>query len=519
MTNKNKKAIFATVISIIAIAVIVPSIFFGISGNEQKWKNDGVIEIWTTNDDNDLLFKKIKENFVDTFNEENTDTEVVLKTISVTDTLGSDIKLRMEAGAEVPNVFIGVPGDSIELVGFGKDTYVFDSADLLSKEMLQGIIPIYDKTQGRDIRPYAPFLDAGESLFINKELMHKAINSMESVKFSKEFIDEFKITKNDTDYSVISQPNTMTINMLNSYDEGQGISLNIFESYEGLEILTNAINQMYGDQFFTFGFDKDVRAAYYTTFNIVENNYDNWLMNSKNKFNFIDSKKSQDSFQEFINFMKRNKDKMWLRETLGTNPTGPFLNHELLMFTGANFNAKYMNSEIDQGLQYRDYSALPAPKKWKKDQEKEFSFMYTKSLNPIKFSEYGDNKEDQTVIKFFDHVYSSLEFEMFLDLAYIPVKTSVDTYQDYYNYISQQFSEELWIENPKKASVTQSLMKTLETIVSGEGNDNHDLLLEPATRSSTIFNNAMFQAVRRSINDPGFDPIGFMINQLETNND
>ncbi len=376
--HKNKKNLFITsIVSIFGFVTLSAIIIPLLLNNKDDFKHDKIIEIWTTNSEKDQFFNSFNEKFVNEFNK-NSDYEVKLVTISPQNSLASDIAIKMEAKGKVPNLFIGIGQDSIYLSEYENNfVSLLNIEDYTDSLVLDNYEYYYDEFQQKNIKPFAPLMINGEALYINNLQMNSFIkfvenNSLFIIDDSFKLIFSYNSSLVENEY--FSNEKIIDNNVLNYFtNKYSSLNKNIFNSFEGLIDLSRLIHSLLiDDTKYSIGFDNDVSAAQYLTFNYVDNNFDDWMFNTSNDLNFIDSEKSQDAYSKFVDSFQFlvNEGDMWIRENNNTNPTLPFINDELTMFIGANFNAKYVNSELEDQIQYDETTIIKTPKKILTNQKK-----------------------------------------------------------------------------------------------------------------------------------------------------
>lgn len=514
----NKKIIIISSIAALALittsAIALPLIF----NNKNDFKDDGHIEIWTTSSEKDQFFNSFKTNFVDEFNK-NSEYKVELVTITPQESLASDIAIKMEAKSEVPNLFIGKGQDSIYLSKFENDfVQLSNMDDYTDSVVLDNYSYYFDDYQEKNIKPYAPLMINGEVLYINELQMQSFIsfvldNSL--LEVDNEFQNLFDYSESETynnyfDIELISSNATLD-NFKLKYSNT--LSVDLFESWEGVIDLSMLIKSLFSDDsIYSFGIDRDVSAAMYLTFNAVGNSYDDWMFNNENDLNFIESTISQNAYSNFVDSYQYLIDEgvMWVRENDNTNPTGPFVNDELTMFVGANFNSKYLNSEDENKIQYDESVITMAPNRLMNDSDDKFVYTKPKTINGLKF---GTN-EDEVTGNFIDFTLSKLnsDYDFFINEGYLPPISTKENFLEFANFINDDSN--FVGSNEKTISLIKSLRMTTASIIESFDDPNMVIFDVPQLETTTLFEELLFESNRMN---NGEEAVEYLINQLEVN--
>ncbi len=516
--------IFITILSLFtSILCIVLFSFF--SNGKNKYKDDGIIEIWTTSNPQDLFYIDFNKYFIDDFNEtygKENNIKVKMTTITPEVSIGSDIAIKMISNDKVPNLFIGKPEDSVSLIGSEKSSYLYDLNDINTSEVMDDVSPVFDEKQGKYIKPYFPLMQSGEDLYINNEHMCQVISFLESnniLHFSDEFKNQFFEEKIESKLNMsLNDIDNNSLNFIKETFLKEGkVSLDIFDSYDGVFAFASLMDSIIvNEDVNTFAFDQDLSSTYYLTFNAVKNNYDDWLFNSDDDMNFVKNKNAQNAYQFFLDEVLKYKDSMWFRKTLNTNPTTPFDNCKLSMFVGANFNSKYINSSKLEQIQYNEVSILAPPTSIFNNQNNKFVFANPKTLIPIKFSIDETLKEDIATKEFLNFVGKKLfsNYDFFVNEGYLPPKTNEQEFNDFNDYIQ---NIDLDKETDKQKSLDKALQSTSKVIDESFKEDNFDYFTIPQVRTTKIFNTIITEANKSYWDSDGdFDAVGYVIKQLNT---
>lgn len=540
-TKKAKLYTSVTSMALIIVGIITPFIYFATMPSSE-WKNDGTINIWLKDDPMGVFYTQFEELFVEPFNEEIEDTgyEVVMTSVTPENSLGDDIGLKMSAGAEVPNIFYGDPSDTLDLLQYEGDVYVYDMTELIPETISSDVLKVYSEEQGKYITPYAPFSNSSNVLFVDGVLMNEIINEVNSSNvgftFSADFVEYFDREEFSTENEIIYTSNgdkpvsdlevtntNVDTSKLEEINNGSTvIDMKIFESYEGVIVLADLLNQTFNknkEQIeYMFAFDHHEESAFYLTYNLVGNDYDNWIISEENEANLIESVAAQEAVMKYYDLMKymNDEDFLWVRENGTTNPTTPFVNHSLLMFDGKNYNAKYIDMPEEGYLQYEEVAYVPAPTKVESESTKEFSYLVTKSLNVIQFSDDGTSGEDIVTAEFIKYVYENINYEMFVQIGYLPPITSNTTMIDFKIYLDQWLIDNEELDGTKEYSVAESLSASLVNLIRTEEED-FDLLYMPITNTYNIYKDSFFTLTQKYIEGEVDDPVQEMINDLNTN--
>ena len=507
-------AILVTVITVILVS------FF--TNGKNKYKDDNVIELWTTNQPRDIFYNDFQSEFIDEFNStygEENDITVKMISVSPETSMGQDIGIKMMANDKVPNLFIGIPEDSISLLDSEKSTYIYDLNDITDSDVMDSVSKVYDDQQDKYIKPYFPMMQSGEVLYINNEHMWQIISFLEEnniLNFSKEFKDQFfeEEIEFNLDMSTDNINNESLTFIKDNFLSGGEVEMSIFDSYDGIFALESLMNSIItNDDIDTFAFDYDLNSTYYLTFNEVKNNYDDWMFNSTNDRNFITCKKVQNAYQLFLDTTLKYKDTMWFRKSITAFP--PFSNSLLSMFVGKDFNSKYMNSSIPEEIQFDEVSILRPPTKIRKNQRKNFSYLSTKTLVPIKFTMDERSKEDIATKAFINFVNNKLfsNYDFFIKEGYLPPKTNEESFTKFNDYIQ---NIDLDKEEPKQKSLDKALQGTSEIAEETFINDSFDSFFIPQVKTTKLFDTIIQEANHSYWESDGeFDAIGYVINQLK----
>ncbi len=516
----NKKIIIGTSIASVAIIttslIVVPIVF----NKREDFKNDGVIEIWTTNSEKDQFYNSFNDQFINEFNK-TSEYKVEMVTVTPQESLAADIAIKMGAKDKVPNLFIGKPGDSVYLIDEENDfAKLMDITDYSDSLILDNYIPLYDDYQDSEIIPFAPLMVNGEALYINKLQMNSFIKYIESTT-SIIVMDEFKSLfdySEAEEYNIYFDESKVTSNtILDDFNVKYSSTIDetIFDSVEGVVDLSRLIKSLFLDEYQTnntLGFDNDVSSAEYMTYNYVGNDFEKWFFNTKNETNFVDSIEAQDTYSLFVDAYQSLIDEgvMWVRENDSTNPTGPFINDELTMFIGANFNAKYINSTTEENLQYDESVIIGAPRKVMSSQTEEYVFLKSKTLNAISLG----SEEDEVAGEFVDFVLSGLntDYDFYIDEGYLPPITNIDDFRSFTEYIN---NESNFIDaDAKKQNLVSSLRATSNSILEGLETGEVSMFEVPQLKTTLIFESLIFEANRMH---SGEEAVDYIIDQIKAN--
>jgi len=206
--------------------------------------------------------------------------------------------------------------------------------------------------------------------------------------------------------------------------------------------------------------DNDFYNFMYSTFNLSNNDYKNWITNDENSYNIFDSQISQNSIDDFYKEISDNSDLFWFT-TEGIKSTVPFSNSQVVMFTGSNYNSKYLSSEDKNNIQYDEFLILPAPTKFK-NELLDYNFIYSKALIPFKFNQDSSLAENKTTKQFINYFYSNLDFEYFASTGYIPSLDN-ETLEEYLDYLKNDLNSN--IQTNKSESLARSLSITTQSII------------------------------------------------------
>lgn len=540
-TKRGKLYASIASIALITAGIVTPFVYFAAMPKDE-WKNDGVINIWLREDPTGSFYTEFSKWFVEPFNEEIADTgyEVVMTPVTSESSLGSDIGLKMQAGAEVPNMFYGTPQDTLDLLQYEGNVYVYDMTELLPEEVSKDIIKVYSEAQDKYIIPYAPFANSSNLLFVDGVLMNELITEVNSSNvgftFDTDFVNYFDkesySPEGENIYTVgeskpvsslkVTNTNVDTSKLEEINNGSTVISMDIFNTYEGVIVLADLINQAFNNDEeqlgYLFAFDHDEESAFYITYNLVNNNFEDWIINEEDEANFLHSQEAQDAVMHYYDSMKwmYDEDFLWLRENSNTNPTGELVNHNILMFDGRNYNAKYIDMPEEGYLQYEEVAYIPAPTKVNSDIEKEFGYLSPKSWNAIQFSEDGTSEEDLITAEFIKYIYENISFEMFIEIGYLPPITSETTMEEFQAYLEDWIIDNEDQDGTKKYSVTESLLASLENLTRSY-EENFDILYMPTTETFNIYEDSFFTITRKYLKGEIDDPIAEMVNDLNTN--
>lgn len=517
-------------VSCISVAIAVP---LAINSNKSpSYVDDGVIEIWTNWSPIDGSYNMFKETFVDEFNKkyQSENIRVELVTISSEDeTLAQTVSKKLSAGAKSPNIVLGSPSDSIMFIDKSKDVSLYSLDKILvSSEydyIKDSIQKIYSSNQKEYIIPYAPFLNSGEVLYINSQIMQEFLNdviSSSEYKIEEEFmtslskssglgndIDNYNfkpVTNIENNLKIIDLDNNSEI----TKEEMFGSYKNIFElgkiftkSYNGpndkKDTSSIEINNQSSNLSF-FDIDNPTNTTMYSIFSLVDDSWNDWLSSETNELNMLTNKKTEEAINEFYLIVSDSADLLVADPV--TPPTVPFVNNDLLMFVGANFNSKYLNDDTKGNIQYDEFIMVPAPTKFG-NSNGEYTFTYSKSLVPFKFNYDNASKENEYTAKFIEYVFDNIDYEYYSNTGYLPNLNSEisDEYIKYLESISSNSS----MQTNKEESLANSLLITTKSIKEVLGSSDGSMFVEPVNKSipyiEQVINNMYYEVVGKKIND------------------
>lgn len=516
---KNKKTISIISVLVLLLAAVIIGITVSlVLNNKNNFKDDKKIEIWTTNSEKDQFFNSFKTQFVDEYNK-TSDYEVELITITPQESLASDLAIKMDAKAKVPNIFIGKGSEAIFLANHENDFIkLMNVQDYLSEDSLKTVSYYQDKFQGKEIKPYTPLMVNGEALFINKNQMNEFLYLL-----SKNDIIISEELKKATDYSSYSYVSkyfnetiTLTTEFKTKYPE---INLETFSSFEGIIDLALTIDNNFKDdgdtsEDYSFALDNDVSASEYITYNFLGNNLDDWFFNTDNETNFLVNTKIQNAYSNYVDLLHKytNDGVMWLRTDGNTNPTVPYLQDDLTMFVGANSNAKYIESDGDASyvLKYDDSLILPPPTKVMADSEKKFVFLKPKTLNALEFG----TDEDAETGKFLNYVMTNInsDYSFYLNEGYLPQFNSKSDFDSFESYINDDSNFTDYSE--KQTKLLESLKSTSTILGKSFDDENIDQFAIPYLDTTQLIEDLLFEANRK---DSGDEAVAYLISQINVN--
>lgn len=514
---KNKKTI--GIVSMLALfsAVVIVGIAVPLAlNNKNDFKNDKKIEIWTTNSEKDQFFNSFKSQFVDEYNK-TSDYKVELVTVTPQESLSSDLAIKMDAKAKLPNIYIGKGSEAIFLAQHENDFIkLMNLEDYFPEDSLQTVSYYNDKYQGKEIKPYMPLMVKGESLFLNKNQMNEFISKLPEagVNIGDDLIKATGFDKT-IDYGDVYFNSTLEL----SSDFYKEINLETLSSYEGIIKLSNEIDNNFKDdedtsEDYAFALDYDEQSAEYITYNYLNNNFDDWFFNSENPTNFLDNKNIQNAYGLYVDALQKYTDAgmMWLRTDSDTNPTVPYLQDDLTMFVGSNSNAKYIESDGDSSyvLKYDDSIILPPPTKVMADSEKEFVYSTPKTLNAFEFG----SDEDEETGKFLNYVMTNInsDYSFYLNEGYLPQFNSIEDFNNFESYINDESNFEDY--SAKQWKLLEALRSNSSVFKESLNNENFDQFSIPYLDTTELFEELIFEANRK---DTGDEAVQHLITQLNVN--
>ncbi|NQX83993.1 MAG: hypothetical protein HRS57_02240 [Mycoplasmataceae bacterium] len=522
-------------VSCLSVAIAVP---LALNSNKSpSYAEDGVIEIWTNWSPIDGSYNMFKETFVDEFNKEyqSENIRVELVTVSSEDeTLAQTVSKKLSAGAKSPNIVLGNPSDSIMFIDKSNDASIYSLEEILvSSEydyIKDSIQKIYSSNQDEYIIPYAPFLNSGEVLYINSQIMYEflsdVINKKSTYHIEPGFMDSLlksngvAINIDNYDFKAVTNidGNLQNIDLDGNNEitkeEMFGSYKNIFElgkifleSYNGPNGKKDTSSIEINDQSSNLSFfdiDNPTNTTMYSIFSLVDDSWNDWLSSETNELNMLTDEKTKNAINEFYLNISNNAD-LLIADPVNP-PTVPFVNNDLLMFVGANFNSKYLSDNTKENVQYDEFIMIPAPTKFGNTNGK-YTFTYSKSLVPFKFNYDNASKENEYTAKFIKYVFDNIDYEYYSNTGYLPNLNS-EISDEYIKYL-ENISSDSSIQTSKAESLANSLLITTTSIREVLASSDGSMFVEPVNKSipyiEQVINNMYYEVVGKKINTNFYD--------------